>query len=137
MDESHRTQYGDLANKMRKVFPNACYIGFTGTPLYKSEKNTAKKFGGFIDCYTIRDGLKDKVIVPLYYESRLIKLKILDDESLDERHELITRDFTEEQKSNLQNKRVNENTINRSEQRLIKLADNIFNHYKDFKRHRF
>lgn len=131
VDESHRTQYGDLANKMRKVFPNACYIGFTGTPLYKSEKNTAKKFGGFIDCYTIRDGLKDKVIVPLYYESRLIKLKILDEESLDERHELITRDFTEEQKSNLQNKRVNENTINRSEQRLIKLADNIFNHYKD------
>lgn len=131
VDESHRTQYGDLVNKMRKVFPNACYIGFTGTPLYKSEKNTAKKFGGFIDCYTIRDGLKDKVIVPLYYESRLIKLKILDEESLDERHELITRDFTEEQKSNLQNKRVNENTINRSEQRLIKLADNIFNHYKD------
>lgn len=130
VDESHRTQYGNLAYKMRKVFPNACYIGFTGTPLYKTEKNTAKKFGGFIDCYTIRDGLKDKVIVPLYYESRLIKLKILDEESLDERHELITRDFTEEQKSDLQNKRVNKNTINRSEQRLIKLADNIFNHYE-------
>lgn len=42
VDESHRTQYGDLANKMRKVFPNACYIGFTGTPLYKSEKARLK-----------------------------------------------------------------------------------------------
>ncbi len=130
VDESHRTQYGDLANKMRKVFPNACYIGFTGTPIEKADKSTVEKFGGFIDCYTIRDGLKDKVIVPLYYESRLIKLKISDEEGLDERHELITRDFTEEQKNDLQNKRVNENTINRSEQRLIKLADDIFNHYE-------
>lgn len=129
VDESHRTQYGDLANKMRKVFPNACYIGFTGTPLYKSEKSTAKKFGGFIDCYTIRDGLKDKVIVPLYYESRLIKLKILDEKSLDERYELITKDFTEEQKSDLQNKRVTENTINQNYNRLMKLASDIFNHY--------
>ena len=130
VDESHRTQYGDLANKMRKVFPNACYIGFTGTPLYKAEKNTAKKFGGFIDCYTIRDGLKDKVIVPLYYESRLINLKILDEDALDERYELITKDFTEEQKSDLQNKRVKENTINQNYNRLIKLACDIAKHYE-------
>ena len=130
VDESHRTQYGDLANKMRKVFPNACYIGFTGTPLYKAEKSTAKKFGGFIDCYTIRDGLRDKVIVPLYYESRLINLKILDEEGLDERYELITKDFTEEQKSDLQNKRVKENTINQNYNRLIKLACDIAKHYE-------
>lgn len=131
VDESHRTQYGDLANKMRIVFPNACYIGFTGTPLYKSEKSTAKKFGGFIDCYTIRDGLRDKVIVPLYYESRFIKLKILDEKSLDERYELITKDFTEEQKRDFDNKyRVNEKVINESEQRLIDLAKDIANHYK-------
>lgn len=132
VDESHRTQYGDLANKMRIVFPNACYIGFTGTPLYKSEKSTAKKFGGFIDCYTIRDGLRDKVIVPLYYESRFIKLKILDEKSLDERYELITKDFTEEQKRDFDNKyRVNEKVINESEQRLIDLAKDIAKHYKD------
>ena len=130
VDESHRTQYGDLANKMRKVFPNACYIGFTGTPLYKAEKSTAKKFGGFIDCYTIRDGLRDKVIVPLYYESRLINLKILDEEGLDERYELITKDFTEEQKSDLQNKRVKENTINQNYNRLMKLASDIAKHYE-------
>ena len=130
VDESHRTQYGDLANKMRKVFPNACYIGFTGTPLYKAEKSTAKKFGGFIDCYTIRDGLRDKVIVPLYYESRLINLKILDEDGLDERYELITKDFTEEQKSDLQNKRVKENTINQNYNRLIKLACDIAKHYE-------
>lgn len=130
VDESHRTQYGDLANKMRKVFPSACYIGFTGTPLYKAEKSTAKKFGGFIDCYTIRDGLRDKVIVPLYYESRLINLKILDEEGLDDRYELITKDFTEEQKSDLQNKRVKENTINQNYNRLIKLACDIAKHYE-------
>ena len=67
--------------------------------------------------------------MPLYYESRLIKLKILDEKSLDERYELITKDFTEEQKSDLQNKRVTENTINQNYNRLMKLASDIFNHY--------
>ena len=55
IDESHRTNYGQLATKMRTVFPNACYIGFTGTPLMKKEKNTISKFGKLIHKYTIKD----------------------------------------------------------------------------------
>ena len=130
VDESHRSQYGDFAVKMRKVFPNACYLGFTGTPLYKSEKSTAEKFGGFIDSYTIRDALEDKVIVPLYYESRLINQEIYDKKGLDYRFDLITRDLTDKEKEDLQKKNVSENVILESEQRLIVLADDIAKHYK-------
>src|SRR5690606_5790911 len=53
VDESHRSQYGSANATMRKILPNACYIGFTGTPLLKKEKSTARKFGGFIHKYTI------------------------------------------------------------------------------------
>ena len=56
---------------MRKVFPNACYIGFTGTPLLKKDKSTAAKFGGFIEpMYTIDQAVEDKMVVRLLYEGR-------------------------------------------------------------------
>lgn len=72
VDEGHRTQYGQFNVKMRKMFPNACFIAFTGTPLLKSEKNTATKFGGIIgNPYTITDAVKDKAVVPLLYEGRM------------------------------------------------------------------
>ena len=73
VDESHRSNYGKMSHKMRTVFPNACYIGFTGTPLMKSEKNTLKKFGGLIHKYTIQDGVADGAIVPLIYEGRFVE----------------------------------------------------------------
>ena len=129
VDESHRSQYGDFAFKMRKIFPNACYLGFTGTPLYKSEKSTAEKFGGFIDSYTIRDALEDNVIVPLYYESRFIEQKIHDKKGLDFRYDLITKNLTQEEKEDLKNKKVTEKVILESEQRLVLLADDIVKHY--------
>lgn len=72
VDEGHRTQYGQFNIKMRKMFPGACFIAFTGTPLLKSEKNTASKFGGIIgNPYTITDAVKDKAVVPLLYEGRM------------------------------------------------------------------
>lgn len=70
VDESHRTQYGELHIKMKQVFPNACYLGFTGTPLMKNEKNTMIKFGELIHTYTIADGVRDKTIVPLYTKAK-------------------------------------------------------------------
>ena len=82
VDESHRSNYGLMATKMRNVFPNACYIGFTGTPLMKSEKNTIAKFGRLIHKYTIKDGVEDKAIVPLIYEGRFVDQKV-DEENID------------------------------------------------------
>jgi len=72
VDESHRSQYGETNARMQKVLPNACYVGFTGTPLKKKDKNTAAKFGGIIDAYTIAEAVRDKAVTPLLYESRRV-----------------------------------------------------------------
>ena len=76
VDEGHRTQYGPLHAMMRKVLPNACYIGFTGTPVMKKDKNTLTQFGGMIDTYTIREAVGDKAVVPLLYEGRDVELSV-------------------------------------------------------------
>ena len=76
VDESHRSQYGSIHSKMRQVFPNACYIGFTGTPLLKKEKETAHRFGDFIHKYSMRQAVEDKAVVPLLYEGRMIDLAV-------------------------------------------------------------
>jgi type I restriction enzyme R subunit len=65
IDESHRSQYGSMHAKMQRVFPNACYIAFTGTPLLMAEKATAHTFGGFIHTYTMRQAVDDHVVMPL------------------------------------------------------------------------
>lgn len=139
VDESHRTQYGDFADKMRKVFPNACYIGFTGTPLYKSEKITAKKFGGFIDTYTIRDALKDEVIVPLYYESRLPKIMIKDKEAMDNEYDAILEECadTDEEKK-IFKRNIRGGRILISYEVLENIVDDIIEHYnKNLKNTKF
>ena len=66
VDESHRTQNGQLHAKMKKVFPSGCYIGFTGTPLMKKEKNTYSQFGKEIHRYTINQAVEDNAVLPLY-----------------------------------------------------------------------
>ena len=76
VDESHRSQYGVSHAKMQNVFPNACYIGFTGTPLLKKEKATATKFGGFIHKYTMNQAVADGAVTPLLYEGRMSELQI-------------------------------------------------------------
>ena len=75
VDESHRSQYGARPRRCAAVFPNACYIGFTGTPLLKKEKETARKFGGFIHAYTMRQAVEDKAVAPLLYEGRMALLE--------------------------------------------------------------
>ena len=73
IDESHRGQYGEMHTRMKRMFPKACYLGFTGTPLMKKEKSTAAKFGGLIDIYAIDQAVKDGAVVPLLYEGRHVE----------------------------------------------------------------
>jgi type I restriction enzyme R subunit len=81
VDESHRTQTGKLgghsqfATKMRRLIPNACYLGFTGTPLLKKDKNTLSTFGGLIHKYAINEAVADEA-VPLLYEGRMVEQQI-------------------------------------------------------------
>lgn len=78
-DEAHRSQYGFIeggARWMREALPNATFVGFTGTPLTRDDKNTTNVFGEYADVYDIRQAVEDGATRPLYYESRIVKLTI-------------------------------------------------------------
>ena len=78
-DEAHRSQYGFIdggARWMREALPNATFVGFTGTPLERNDKNTAYVFGEYSDIYDIRQAVEDGATRPLYYESRIITLTV-------------------------------------------------------------
>ena len=78
-DEAHRSQYGFVeggARWMREALPNATFVGFTGTPLERDDRNTIHVFGDYADVYDIRRAVEDGATRPLYYESRIIKLKV-------------------------------------------------------------
>ena len=78
-DEAHRSQYGFVeggARWMRAALPNATFVGFTGTPLERDDRNTIHVFGEYADVYDIRQAVEDGATRPLYYESRIIKLKV-------------------------------------------------------------
>jgi type I restriction enzyme R subunit len=75
-DEAHRSQYGTLALNLRNALPNAGYIGFTGTPLFKDDEITRRIFGGYISTYDFQHAVEDQATVPLYYDARGDKLGI-------------------------------------------------------------
>jgi len=105
VDESHRTQHGTFNVKMQQVFPRACYIAFTGTPLLKKEKSTADKFGGLIEgtVYPITQAVADKAVVPLLYEGRHNLLDV-NDKPLDSYFEKIASNLSDMGKASLKRK---------------------------------
>jgi type I restriction enzyme, R subunit len=75
-DEAHRTQYGTLSLNMRNALPNASYIGFTGTPLFKDDEITRKVFGDYVSTYDFQRAVEDRATLPLYYDARGDKLGV-------------------------------------------------------------
>ena len=131
VDESHRTQNGQLHAKMRKVFPSGCYIGFTGTPLMKKEKNSFTQFGKEIHRYTINQAVDDKAVLPLLYEGRLVDQWISDESGLERKFEMISRNLNDEQKEDLKQKWGRFQKVASSERRLEMIALDINEHYKN------
>lgn len=130
VDESHRTQGGDLHKAMKKALPLACYIGFTGTPLLKREKNSFAKFGGEIHRYTIDDAVKDGAVLPLLYEGRYVGQEVLDADGLTRKFDLISKELSDEAKRDLQQKWARFERVASSEQRLELIALDINEHFK-------
>jgi type I restriction enzyme R subunit len=96
-DEAHRSQYDFIdgfAKHMRDALPNASFIGFTGTPIAKEDRNTQAIFGNYVDVYDIQQAVEDGATVRIFYESRLAKIELKEEERkiLDERVEEITED---------------------------------------------
>lgn len=129
VDEAHRSQNGMANFEMNRIIPNACYIGFTGTPLMKNEKESWRKFGGYIDKYTIDDALADNIILPLIYEGRYVDL-VQNAEQIDRQVERITEGLNDKQKKELQ-RYIGTKIIKDNPQRIVEIAYDIEKHFME------
>ena len=129
IDEAHRTQNGLASEEMRRIMPNACFIGFTGTPLLKKEKSQSR-FGKFIDKYTIDDALEDGIILPLIYEGRYTDMH-QDKEKVDRHIERITKGLDEKSVRELQ-KFINSKVIKSNPHRITEIAYDIEDHFCEY-----
>ena len=135
-DEAHRSQYDFIdgyAKHMRDALPNASFIGFTGTPIEKEDKNTIAVFGDYIHIYDIQQAVEDGATVKIYYESRLAKIELseVDQKLLDQRVEEVTEDdeLTEKQKRFA--KWASKEAVVGSEQRLKQVALDLVTHFEN------
>lgn len=135
VDESHRSQTGRLggsgsfAMKMRRMLPNACYLGFTGTPLLKKEKSTLDNFGGVIHSYTIDEAVADDAVVPLLYEGRMVE-QLVSGEPIDRWFEKLSEGLTREQKADLKRKFSRMDALSKTQQAIRAKAFDISEHYR-------
>lgn len=127
IDEAHRSQNGFANLEMNRIIPNACFIGFTGTPLMKKEKASWVKFGGYIDKYTIDDALEDKVVLPLIYEGRYVPLE-QNKEQVDRYVNRVLEDLNDVQRNYLM-KEVSKKEIKNNPNKITEIAFDIEKHY--------
>lgn len=131
IDEAHRSQYKEMAIKMDKVLPNACKIAFTGTPLMKKEKNTARTFGGIIrPVYTVRQAVEDGAVVPLLYEGRIVPQHVQEG-PIDDFFTKVCEGLNEYQTADLKKKYSRTDFVNQTDQRVYSIAWNISEHFRD------
>lgn len=134
-DEAHRSQYDFIdgfARHMRDALPNASFIGFTGTPLELEDKSTRAVFGDYISIYDIQRAVEDGATVPIYYESRLAKIQLNEDEKpkLDEKFEEVTEYEEEWQKEKLKTKWAALESLVGAEKRIRLVAKDIVEHFE-------
>ena len=130
-DEAHRTQYGTLALNMRNALPNANFIGFTGTPLFKDDEITSQVFGNYVSTYDFQRAVEDKVTVPLYYDSRGETLGVatndINERIMQKLEEIETDDIDVSQRLEKELKR--DYHIITAEKRLEQIARDFVAHY--------
>ena len=145
VDEAHRTQYGfetridpttgqvtaGLAQNLRNALPNASFIGFTGTPIEFDDRSTPAVFGDYIDTYTIRQAVEDGATVPIFYEARLAKIQLADDEKpkIDEAFEEVTEDEEEPTREKLKSTWAKLEALVGTPKRLGLVAADVLDHW--------
>jgi type I restriction enzyme R subunit len=143
-DEAHRSQYGfkgkinakggevsyGFAKYLRDALPNASFIGFTGTPIETGDINTPQIFGDYIDVYDISRAVADGATVPIYYESRLARIELPEDEKpkIDAEIAELTEDMVEGEEERLGRKYGSVEAVVGSEKRLALIAADLINH---------
>ena len=143
-DEAHRTQYGfnakyddkgegikyGYAKYLRDALPNATFVGFTGTPVASTDKNTQMVFGNYIDVYDMTQAVADGSTVKIYYESRIIPLNLPQNLDLDEAYNDITEDQEEDVKQRLKSKWSRIEALAGAKPRVEALAKDIIQHFE-------
>lgn len=130
VDEGHRSQTGQFHAAMRRVLPRACFIGFTGTPVFKSQLPTVERFGGLIGSpYTIDQAVADRAVVPLLYEGRHVHQRV-DQVPIDEWFSRYTVGLTVEQRADLKRKYSSADQLNRTEQKVRAIAWDVSVHFR-------
>ena len=133
-DEAHRSQYDFIdgfARHMRDALPNASFVGFTGTPIELQDANTRAVFGDYISVYDIQRSVEDGATVPIYYESRLAKLALLERErpKIDPKFEEITEGEEVEKREKLKSRWAQLEAVVGAENRLSQIAEDIVSHF--------
>ncbi|MCY4318651.1 MAG: type I restriction endonuclease subunit R, partial [Alphaproteobacteria bacterium] len=145
-DEAHRSQYGfrakvarktgeisyGFAKYLRDALPNASFIGFTGTPIEKEDVNTPAVFGEYIDVYDINRGVEDGATVPIYYESRLARIELDENEKpiLDDEIAELTEDEASGEQERLKRRWANVEAVVGTEKRLCLVARDLVEHFE-------
>src|ERR1700730_1986069 len=146
-DEAHRSQYGfrakieqntgeisyGFAKYLRDALPNASFIGFTGTPIEKDDVNTPAVFGEYIDVYDISRAVEDGATVPIYYESRLARIELPEDEKpkIDAEIEELTEDGAITEQERIKRKWATVEALVGSEKRLAMVVVDLVRHFED------
>jgi type I restriction enzyme, R subunit len=135
-DEAHRSQYDfidGLARHLHDALPNASFIGFTGTPIEKTDANTRAVFGDYISVYDIQRAVTDGATVPIYYESRLAKLELKASErpKIDREFDELTEGEEVERKEKLKTKWAQLEAIVGSENRVKLIARDLVAHFEE------
>ncbi|MDE0470114.1 MAG: type I restriction endonuclease subunit R [Candidatus Poribacteria bacterium] len=135
-DEAHRSQYGFIdgfARHIRDALPNASFIGFTGTPVELTDRNTIAVFGDYISIYDIQRAVQDGATVPIYYESRLAEIELDEDEKphIDPEFEEVTETEEVTEKERLKTKWAQLEALVGAEKRLGLIADDIIAHFEE------
>ena len=126
VDECHRTQSGKLHRTMKAMLPNAVFIGFTGTPLLKKDKQTSLEvFGKYIHTYKFNEGVEDGVILDLMYEARDIDQKLTSEKKVDEWFKAKTRGLNDFQRAELKKKWGTMQNVLSSRSRMEKIVTDI------------
>jgi len=135
-DEAHRSQYDFIdgfAKHMRDALPNASFIGFTGTPIEKADRNTRAVFGKYVDVYDIGQAVEDGTTVRIYYESRLAKLELKPEErpKIDVDFEEVTEGEEAARKEKLKSKWARLEAVVGAENRIKRIAKDLVEHFEN------
>jgi len=127
-DEAHRTQYSNLAGNVRMALPNASFLGVTGTPIARNDKDTVRVFGDVVSSYKISQSVKDKSTVPIYYEGRLVPLHLAD-KFIDNKFDAVLGEAVSDDHARMRKEWAVLEEVVGAPSRIEKIAQDIISHY--------